>query len=336
MQYFLTYNLGWQAPANKKANLGTVTHKTLEVLANMKLILQNTQALRSLKRSYEDKELGKFEFTKKTLESHLRMSSLSLVDEILQRSYDFYVSNTPDIEYTRADFKFCEKMVEACLSHNDGQFDPRQQHIVAPEKSFDLEINEPWARVLYNGEVRQLRIKGTMDLVTSPDPGVIEYVDYKTGARKNWATDEEKTYAKLHDDIQLLLYFYALRKLYPEYKHIIMTIFYLRDGGPFSLCFDDSDETKFLKKLEEKFVEIKNCNYPKPINKWRSGFKCEKLCHYYKTNWPGTDKSMCCHAEDTIKTYGIENAISKLSRPGFTIDFYSAPGAINNVDTNKK
>lgn len=638
MQYFITYNLGWQAPANKKANLGSITHKVLELLANFKLCVQNEK-----RKSYNyiDKEVGEFNFTSKS------MMTTKLVEELLNRCYIYYTENTPDIDYTRADFKFCEKMVDACLVHNDGQFDPRQQHIVAPEKSFDLEINEPWARVLYNGEVRQLRIKGTMDLVTSPDPGVIEYIDYKglaldtkiptpngwttmgeikvgdsvfdangkqckvvgksniknlncykihfddkstvtcdeehlwvlmsgdvvnvkdlkhkdkialtkpldledadlpidpyllglwladgrnrtgeiskpdnfifeeilkrgysigadiscrnngcqsrtvydlvgklkslnllhnkhipiiylrasykqrldllrglmdgdgsvnelrkscvfsncnkklsedvkelaltlgqrahlcpikangfgkivdafhvsfrpiginpfllprkaekikpewgsgdsnrrliknieqiesietqcikvdsetstflctenmipthnTGARKNWATDEEKTYAKLHDDIQLLLYFYALRKLYPEYKHIIMTIFYLRDGGPFSLCFDDSDEIKFLKKLEEKFVEIKNCNYPKPINKWRSGFKCEKLCHYYKTNWPGTDKSMCCHAEDTIKTYGIENAINKLSRPGFTIDFYSAPGAINNADT---
>jgi hypothetical protein len=326
MQYFLTYNLGWQAPANKKANLGTITHKTLEVLANFKLLTQNNPKQTSY--LYSDKEIGNFKFNKKTL------FSKDLVEEILDRSYKYYTVNTPDIHYIPSDLVFCKKMVDACLDHNDGQFDPRNQHIVAPEKSFDLEISEPWARISYNNEVRQLRIKGTMDLIISPDPGVLEYVDYKTGQRKNWATDEEKTYAKLHDDIQLLLYYYAIRKLYPEYKHIIMSIFYLRDGGPFSLCFDDPDETKFLKKLEEKFVEIKNCSNPKPINKWRSGFKCEKLCHYYKTNWPGTDKTMCHHAEDTIKTYGIDNAIKKLSKPGFTIDFYSAPGAINKEEND--
>lgn len=632
MQFFLVYGLGWRSPANRKANLGTITHKVLEVLANFKLLMQESN---KKSYTYTDDELGAFNFTPKTI------SSQKLVDEILTRSYNHYTASTPDIAYTKSDFKFCADMVQACLEHESGQFDPRNQTILAPEKSFDLEINEPWARVLYNGEVRQLRIKGTMDLITIPEPGVIEYIDYKglaldtkiptpngwttmgeikvgdsvfdangkqckvvgksniknlncykihfddkstvtcdeehlwilmsgnvvnvkdlkhkdkialtkpldledadlpidpyllglwladgrnrtgeiskpddfifaeilkrgysigediscrnngcqsrtvydlvgklkslnllhnkhipiiylrasykqrldllrglmdgdgsvnelrkscvfsncnkklaedvkelavtlgqrahlcpikangfgkivdafhvsfrpieinpfllprkaekikpewgdgisnrrlikkieqinsvptqcikvdsetstflctenmipthnTGARKNWATDEEKTYAKLHDDIQLLLYFYAIRKLYPEYKHIIMTIFFLRDGGPFSLCFDDTDETKFLKMLEKKFIEIKNCTQPKPINPWRSGFKCEKLCHFYKTKWPGTDKSMCHHVEDTIKTYGIENATAKLSRPGFSIDFYSAPGA---------
>lgn len=329
MQYFLTYNLGWISPTNKKANLGSITHKVLEVLANFKLLIQESN---KKSYTYTDDELGAFNFTPKTI------SSQKLVDEILTRSYNHYTASTPDIAYTKSDFKFCADMVRACLEHESGQFDPRNQTILAPEKSFDLEINEPWARVLYNGEVRQLRIKGTMDLITIPEPGVIEYIDYKTGARKNWATDEEKTYAKLHDDIQLLLYFYAIRKLYPEYKHIIMTIFFLRDGGPFSLCFDDTDETKFLKMLEKKFVEIKNCTQPKPINPWRSGFKCEKLCHFYKTKWPGTDKSMCHHVEDTVKTYGIENATAKLSRPGFSIDFYSAPGATNKGedDANPK
>lgn len=334
MQYYITYNLGWQSPANKKANLGTVVHKTLEILASMKLILQNSKKSKSSNHLCEDKELGKFEFTKKDLESQ------KLVDEILLRSYNYYVEHTPEISYTNSDFKFCKQMVENCLNGYASQFDPRKQNIIAPEKSFDLEINEPWAEIIYNNEPRKLRIKGTMDLVTSPDEGVIEYVDYKTGSRKNWATGEEKTYAKLHDDIQLLLYFYALKKIYPEYKSIIMTIFYLRDGGPFSLCFDNEDEKRFLNKLEEKFTQIKNCSKPDPVDKWRSGFKCQRLCHYYKNNWPGTNKTICNHVEDTIKIYGIENATSKLSKPGFNIDFYSAPGAVNkgeqDADSKKK
>jgi len=325
MQFYIVYGLGWRSPSQKKANLGTVVHKVLEVLANFKLL---TQESTQQSYAYKDEELGEFNFTPKTLQSQ------KLVDEILIRSYNHYTASTPEISYTKADFKFCADMVEACLRHDSGQFDPRHQTILAPEKSFDLEINEPWARVEYNGEIRQLRIKGTMDLITVPETGTIEYVDYKTGARKNWATDEEKTYAKLHDDIQLLLYFYAIRKLYPEYKNIIMTIFFLRDGGPFSLCFDDQDETRFLKMLEKKFVEIKNCTQPKPINPWRSGFKCEKLCHFYKNKWPGTDKTMCHHVEDTIKTYGIENATAKLSKPGFSIDYYSAPGSTDKGENN--
>lgn len=326
MQYFITYGLGWQAPANKRANLGTITHKVLELLANFKLQIQNEN-----KKSYsfEDSEVGKFNFTNKTLMSD------ELVEELLIRCFTHYTINTPDIEYQpQKDFDFCKDMVYNCLNHNNGQFDPRLMNILQPEKSFDMEISEPWAYMDYEGERKQLRIKGTMDLIVKSDSETLEYVDYKTGARKNWSTGEEKTYEKLHDDIQLLLYFYALRKLYPEYKHIIMTIFFLRDGGPFSLCFDEHDEKKFLDMLKAKFFEIKNCKYPKPVNKWRSLFKCKKLCHYYKTNWPGTDQTMCHHVEDQIKLYGIENAVSKLSKPGFKADFYSAPGAIQKGDDN--
>ena len=131
MQYYLTYNLGWQAPANKRANLGTVVHKVLEVLANFKLLIQESKQKQY---QYQDKEIGIFNFTNTTLKSK------KLIDEILLRSYTYYTVNTPDITYTNADFVFCEKMVDACLNHGDGQFDPRNQTILAPEKSFDLEI----------------------------------------------------------------------------------------------------------------------------------------------------------------------------------------------------
>ena len=76
------------------------------------------------------------------------------------------------------------------------------------------------------------------------DDGVIEVIDWKTGRRLNWATGEEKTYEKLLEDPQLLLYNYAISKLFPEYEQAIMTIYYIRDGGPFSMCFDKPDRER--------------------------------------------------------------------------------------------
>ena len=105
---------------------------------------------------------------------------------------------------------------------------------------------------LPNGEefTGRLAIKGTIDLVTEVDDGVIEVVDWKTGQRKDWATGEQKDYEKLSKDPQLLLYYYAISKLFPQYEQAIMSIFYIRDGGPFSLCFDESDQEYFLDKLK--------------------------------------------------------------------------------------
>ena len=84
-----------------------------------------------------------------------------------------------------------------------------------------------------------------------------------------------------------------------------MTIFFLRDGGPFSLCFDESDNKKFLNKLKDKFLTIKQNTSPRPINQERSDFRCKKLCHFYKNNWPGTQQTMCHYVENQIKLYGI-------------------------------
>jgi hypothetical protein len=153
---------------------------------------------------------------------------------------------------------------------------------------------------------------------------------HNTGRRINWATGEEKTYDKLYDDIQLLLYYYAIRRLYPQYSYVIMTIFFLRDGGPFSLCYEKKDEEKFLEKLKTKFLEIKNSSMPKPINQARSDFRCTRLCHYYKNKWPGTDQRICNYVEDQIKLYGIDGAIKSCSKPGFSLDYYSAPGTAQN------
>ena len=42
---------------------------------------------------------------------------------------------------------------------------------------------------------------------------------------------EEKDYDKLTNDPQILLYYYAISKMFPEYAQSIMTIFYIKDGG---------------------------------------------------------------------------------------------------------
>lgn len=322
MSYFITYNLGWQQPANKKAQLGTIVHKVLECLAQCKQRLQYGEqpGMR-----IEDGELGTIKFTK------YKLNTNKFVSDLLDQSYQYYTTSDKINNYDlNADYSFCKDMVDACLSYNNGQFDPRKTRIVAPERSFDIEIDEPWAAVEYNGEQRKLRIKGTMDLITEASPDTLEYVDYKTGKRVNWATGQEKTYDKLYDDIQLLLYYYAIRKLYPQYDYVIMTIFFLRDGGPFSLCYEKADEQKFLEKLKTKFLDIKNSSSPKPINAARSDFRCTRLCHYYKNKWPETDQPICNYVENQIKLYGIENTMKTCSKPGFALDYYSAPGTAQN------
>ncbi len=81
---------------------------------------------------------------------------------------------------------------------SNGLFNPLKREIIWPEKYFDFTIDKPWAHydyVMADGRKieGQLGLKGTVDLVCSLDgTRVIELVDWKTGRRKDWATDKTK------------------------------------------------------------------------------------------------------------------------------------------------
>lgn len=322
MQYFITYVLGYYPSSGKKAELGTIVHKVMESLAALKKELQNSDS-KIKKLTINDDALGKVSINKNEL------FSVALPDNLLDQSFEYYTKNSHN-NFSASDKKECRKLVWDTLHFNNGQFDPRNRDIIAAEPHFDIPIDEEWAFYEYeiNGEKvkGQLAIKGTIDLVTKVDDNTIEAVDWKTGRRLDWATGEEKTAAKLNSDPQLLLYNYALSKLFPEYKQSIMTIFFIKDGGPFSLCFDSSDHDRFLSMLKKRFTEIQKNNNPKPISEDRSNWKCTKLCHYCKNDWKDTNTNMCQYVDDHLRKNGMDKTVNELTRPDFNIGFYSAPG----------
>jgi len=322
MQYFITYVLGYYPSSGKKAELGTIVHKVMECLASLKKELQDSNP-KSKKLTINDDAIGILSIDKNEL------FSSDLPDQLLEKSFKYYTTNSQH-SYTASDKKECKKLVWDTINFNNGQFDPRNRDIIAAEPRFDIPIDEDWAHYEYeiNGEKvkGQLAIKGTIDLVTKIDDNTIEAVDWKTGRRLDWATGEEKTAAKLNSDPQLLLYNYAISKLFPEYQQSIMSIFFIKDGGPFSLCFDRSDHDRFIKMLKQRFLEIQKNNNPKPISEDRSNWKCTKLCHYCKNKWEGTDVSMCQYIDNHLKANGMNKTVSELTKSDFNIGFYSAPG----------
>lgn len=322
MQYFLTYVLGYQSLSGKKADLGTITHKVMEMLAKFKKKLQDNPKARKIE--VLDDALGTMSTTKSLLYKD------AIINQLLNASFDYYTQRSSHNSFTKYDKQTCLDMCWAALNFNNGQFDPRNRNIVAAEPHFDIPIEEDWAKYEYEIDGKkikgQLAIKGTIDLVTESEPGIIEVVDWKTGRRLDWATGEEKTYAKLNSDPQLLLYNYAISKLFPEYNQAIMSIFFIKDGGPFSLCFDKSDQSKFLDMLKDRFVSIQKNNKPRPISQDRSNWKCTKLCHFCKNNWPETNESMCVYIDRYLQNNGMEKTIENCKRPDFDIGFYESPG----------
>ncbi len=311
MQFYLTYVLGlkagqdngWQLPASQfKADKGSLVHKALELLACKKLALQQGRP------SFEDEELGRV-FDSQALD----------VEEAFEAAWQHYSSSLPHWQWSSRDYRDCRGWVFDALSYNGGLFNPLRRQVLWPERHFAFTIDEPWAHYSYtlaDGThlEGQLGLKGTIDLVCQVDegPDCIELIDWKTGQRKDWASGQVKDFAKLRDDPQLRLYHYALARLCPQAREIIITIVFIRDGGPFSLPYDRDDLKKTEKMLRDRFELVRQCSRPPRIRHHPvHGWKCGKLCTFGINTWPGTSTTVCDHLHGELLQLGIDRVTAR-------------------------
>lgn len=328
MQYFLTYNLGWRGSSGKRADMGTMAHKVMEILAGLKKFQQDNPRRKWLE--IEDDKCGKVRVSKDDLYTD------AFVDELIARSIKDY-GETSAHKFYRKERKEVSDTVYTFLTHNGGQFDPRQRNVYYPEPHFDLPIEEDWAKFDFvdaNGNTQkgQLAIKGTIDLVTLVNEDTIEVVDWKSGRRLNWASGEEKTYEKMMNDPQLLLYFYAMSKMFPDFPNRIMSIFFYKDTEgepdptPYSFCFTKEDEDRFLGMLKKRVEEIRQNTKPSVLDPTRTDFRCKYLCHFCKNSFEGETDNMCITIEKELVQLGMDEVVKKRTAPDFNIGFYEAPG----------
>ena len=322
-QYFLSYVLGMPDPGGKKAEKGTVVHKVMECLAQGKKSEQDGLA------TFEDDVLGTQEVS--------RLYEESFVNELSRLSFDYYTQKSIH-DFSNKDYRDCEKWAWKAIEYSNGAYDPRKRDVVAAEPHFDITINEPWAEydfVMPDGNRihGNLAIKGTIDLITDAGKGVYEATDWKTGMRKDWATGEIKSFWKLCADPQLRIYHYALRHMYPEARQIVPTIYFINDGGPFTMAYDDSSLEATEKMLKKRFEEIKQTTRPQLLtgyNRW----KCNSFCHFGKTAHSsgkinpktGDPYTICQYIADKTKKCGISTVVVEDTQAGHTIDYYKDPG----------
>jgi hypothetical protein len=317
-QYTLEYVLGLKGGGHWKAERGNMLHKALELLARRKLCEQTGSP------GFVDPELGRYFW-----------ADIVGVEFAARCGFEHYRhKNESGRAWCEDDYQDVLRWTRGTVEFNDGMFSPLKRNIISPEQFFDLPIEEPWAwydfRDPHTGErVRgHLRIKGTIDLVTEAAPGVMEYLDWKSGRVWDWAKDKEKCYETLRHDPQLLLYFYALSRLYPNYRSIFVTIFFSQFNLPFTIPFDrDSDVPLALKMIREKFEAIKGCHRPRrimddPDRKW----KCFSFCPHSKGRHPESNRMLCDHYHSELQKLGMEKLIQKHGRPGAAHQYGSGGG----------
>lgn len=327
-QYFAEYVLGMRSPSNKKADKGTIVHKVLEILAVIKQAQQNG-----------------IKIVQDEIVPNIKVNKYSL-NSIIEKVYSHYTAQFKHHTWDNKDYKDCHAWVYKAIEYNNGMFDPRNRIIQCPEQHFDIPINKNWAKFKYDTKDGPLEgtlaIKGTIDLITKIDDKTLEIVDWKTGRRLDWATGQEKTLEKLQKDPQLKIYHYAVQMLYPEIEHIIVSIFFINDGGAFSICYNRSDIASTEQMLKEKFETIKSVQVPKLSKTW----KCNKLCHFGKSTFENSNinplieyreneltpigkcMTKCEQIKHDILTKGMKNVVDEYTVPGYTIGKYKAPGSI--------
>lgn len=361
LQYYITYVLGHLQKSNQKADKGTISHKALEVLACCTQAIQEgkdeyeDEALGKFKFNYDslykpteldvatidainrtrrNKKVYKRPHNKpgpypKLEYGHVRYG-YDMVEDIIERAYAYYSKKYSHHTWAKVDKKDINNWVWMALEYRDGLYDPRNRKIIDAEPHFDIEIDKPWARYEYDtpdGKMSgNLSIKGTIDLVTDAGDGIIEIVDWKTGQRLDWIHGGEKTYKKLCNDPQLMLYYYAASHLYPDAKHIMLSIFFVRDGGPFTICFDKEHIDKMEEKLFNTFKEIQKCDNPKMLDPKQEHWKCQYICDYYKTNWPGTKINKCRYIKQHLNKHGMDKTTEECMNPDHDVDNYEDPG----------
>lgn len=291
MSYFLQYNLNVPQKPNPRTSYGSIVHKCYELLALCKLAIQNGET------EFDAEDFG-----------ILKVKDINR-KHILNLSFNYY-KKVEQPNFGGSDYNECKNRLDMALDTNGGMYDPMNLNILRAEQTFDFELPYDWAKYRYklpNGQIieGQLACKGTMDLVVKHDDDTIEYLDLKTGARIDWGTKEEKDYDYLMKDKQLWLYFIALVKAYPEYKNIIMSIYFCRDGGCFTLPYSKDDIPKAEQMLREYFAKIRFVEIPK----LRRDDVCYKFCYFGKNKHPDSGKTLCKHYYDEVQSKGLLNTI---------------------------
>jgi hypothetical protein len=243
-KWFLQQVLGFEDQAGAAAYMGTMAHKVLELLSKAVVV------------------------------GHPKESKAWDVDYLWKIAFNHYFNEEPAL----AEQIEPDKLKKVCKGIHDllnSEYTPIRHNTISAELAFNIEIKEPDFKL--KDIDKYFTLRGRIDRVDQIDEETIEVVDYKTGSRVCWNSDDrhKKTPEDLFKDIQPKMYHLASKHLYPWAKNCLVTFIYITDGGPVTVPFIDEDllETKEIIKRRLKTIQA-NINPERNL-----GWKC-KLCTF--------------------------------------------------------
>jgi len=259
--YFLHYILGLESRAGKAALQGSIVHQALEWMVK------------------------------------LRKRGKTNVDPmwLLNRAWDEHTAASPEIAIRRvttridketggfkecADFKKCRIALETVLE--DQFYNPYNLNVIDSERWFALAMpGKEWECVDEDGKTHQFASRGFIDFTHELDKETLEIVDWKTGARKSFYTQESIDEVVLMKEIQPRLYHLAAYFLYPKYKKFLITFYYTNSGGPITIALSQDDLAKTIAILHSFFTTVKRDTLIRRNRHWTCkmcGFNNNGIC----------------------------------------------------------
>ena len=282
--YFMQYILGMESKSGKAALQGSIAHQALEWMARL------------CKR-------GKTSVDPRWL---------------LDRAWDELTAESPEIAIRRvttridketggfkeaADFKKCRVALETVL--DDKYYNPYNLKVLDVEQWFALEMpGQEWQCVDENGKLHQFTVRGLIDLVHEIDGDTIEVVDWKTGNRTNFRTQEAIDTEVLIREVQPRLYHLAASILYPQYKNILVTFYYANSGGPLTIALSDDDLAMTIAALHRFFTTISKDTLMRRNRRWTC-----RMCNFHRSG-------ICQRVWSDLHTLGggyVEDRYTKLN-----------------------
>lgn len=115
----------------------------------------------------------------------------------------------------------------------------------------------------FDTELGGVRVRGVMDLVLEEDEDTIEVCDYKSG--------RSMSYNSAFKDEQVRIYGAIARKLWPQYKYVMVTLYYLKNK-PVSVPLSKKDDELTIKSLQKRYKEIIENHSPRRNKSWLCNF----------------------------------------------------------------
>ena len=320
-QCVLTYAVGLSSPAGAAASMGSTVHKMMELRA------RGSIAQKSGKDSFEYEDWG-------TLSVAWSMD----FDQTINKCHENQLEIDNHVDPKKIiKSKILTSAKKAITDYP--QYDPINLNILAIEQFFDMEIKEDWAKyskeingTLYEG---YMKIRGTIDCLISHNDDIIEVFDFKNGSRKDFATDQIKDLEYLKTDKQLLFYLFALNKLYPG-KTFIMTLYFINDGGIFSVVGDEEMLKKSEDMIKAKYLELTTMEIPTLRNPKRNDFKCIHCCKYSKPDSYTRGLSVCEFMHNKFKKDGLDVTIEKYIKVDKVMNYLQGGGKDHTKKDNNE